>query len=85
MSQESSADVSEAEIAVHWQEEDYVKPSEKFIAQANLTAGPFARGRFRDPRDRADCSAAPCRDRPRHAEDPFGKDHAARAQGDLEQ
>ncbi len=33
MSQESSADVSEAEIAVHWQKEDCVKPSEKFIAQ----------------------------------------------------
>jgi acetyl-CoA synthetase len=30
-------DVSEAEIAVHWQEEKYYYPSEKFIAQANLT------------------------------------------------
>ncbi|MGH6810416.1 MAG: AMP-binding protein, partial [Ensifer adhaerens] len=29
--------MSEAEIAVHWQEEDYVEPSEKFVAQANLT------------------------------------------------
>ncbi|BCH23333.1 hypothetical protein MesoLjLc_30440 [Mesorhizobium sp. L-8-10] len=37
MSQDKTADVSEAEIAVHWQEEDYVKPTEKFVAQANLT------------------------------------------------
>jgi acetyl-CoA synthetase len=29
--------VSEAEIAVHWQEEAYVHPPEKFVAQANLT------------------------------------------------
>ena len=37
MAQSRTADVSEAEIAVHWQEEDYVNPPEKFIAQANLT------------------------------------------------
>src|SRR5262244_2703752 len=37
MSQHKSAEASEAEIAVHWQEEDYVNPPEKFIAQANLT------------------------------------------------
>jgi hypothetical protein len=37
MSQDRAAEVSEAEIAVHWQEEDYVKPPEKFVAQANLT------------------------------------------------
>src|SRR6266699_6277710 len=36
MSQDRTAEVSEAEIAVHWQEEDYVNPPEKFIAQANL-------------------------------------------------
>jgi acetyl-CoA synthetase len=29
-------EVSEAEIAVHWQEEKYYHPSEKFVAQANL-------------------------------------------------
>jgi len=29
--------VSEAEIAVHWQEEGIVRPPEKFAAQANLT------------------------------------------------
>ncbi|MGH8788888.1 MAG: acetate--CoA ligase [Cupriavidus necator] len=35
--QQESADVSEAEIAVHWPEEDYVPPAGQFIAQANLT------------------------------------------------
>ena len=30
-------DVSEAQIAVHWQEESYFLPPAKFIAQANLT------------------------------------------------
>src|SRR5215469_4233622 len=34
---ERRAEVSEAEIAVHWQEEGLIKPPEKFIAQANLT------------------------------------------------
>ncbi len=29
--------VSEAQIAVHWKEEDYVHPSAQFIAQANMT------------------------------------------------
>jgi hypothetical protein len=36
MAQDKTAEVSEAEIAVHWQEEDYVSPPEKFVAQANL-------------------------------------------------
>jgi acetyl-CoA synthetase len=37
-------DVSEAQIAVHWPEEDYVSPSPRFIGQANLTdPGVFAR------------------------------------------
>src|SRR5215467_5839825 len=36
MAQQRTAEVSEAEIAVHWQEEDYVNPPEKFVAQANL-------------------------------------------------
>jgi acetyl-CoA synthetase len=31
------AEVSEAEIAVHWREEEYYNPPAKFIAQANLT------------------------------------------------
>jgi len=30
-------ETSEAQIAVHWQEEDYYPPSSKFIGQANLT------------------------------------------------
>ncbi len=34
---EERIDVPEAEIAVHWQEEKYYNPPEKFIAQANLT------------------------------------------------
>ncbi len=42
--EQQDADVSEAQIAVHWQEEDYVTPPTKFIAQANLTdAGIFER------------------------------------------
>ena len=32
-----SDDVSEAQIAVHWQEQDYIAPPKSFIAQANLT------------------------------------------------
>jgi acetyl-CoA synthetase len=36
---EQQSDVSEAEIAVHWQEEQYYRPSAEFIAQANLTDG----------------------------------------------
>jgi acetyl-CoA synthetase len=31
-----TADVSEAQIAVHRQEENYVNPPERFVAQANL-------------------------------------------------
>jgi acetyl-CoA synthetase len=33
----ASADVSEAQIAVHWKEEEYYHPTAKFIGQANLT------------------------------------------------
>ena len=36
MAQDRTAGVSEAEIAVHWQEEAYVRPPKTFIAQANL-------------------------------------------------
>jgi len=32
-----SVEVSEAEIAVHWQEEEYFDPPRQFIAQANMT------------------------------------------------
>lgn len=31
------AETSEAQIAVHWQEEEYYYPSAKFVGQANLT------------------------------------------------
>jgi len=42
--EQQSADISEAQIAVHWREEGYFSPSAKFIAQANLTgAGIFKR------------------------------------------
>ncbi|MEE9166946.1 MAG: acetate--CoA ligase [Candidatus Neomarinimicrobiota bacterium] len=37
MSQKEILDVTEAEIAVHWQEEDYISPSERFVGQANVT------------------------------------------------
>src|SRR5262245_5884716 len=30
------AETTEAQIAVHWQEEEYFRPSQTFIAQANL-------------------------------------------------
>src|SRR6266478_2212804 len=33
----SSADVSEAQIAVHWKEEEFYYPTAKFVGQANLT------------------------------------------------
>ena len=37
MSQTEITEISEAEIAVHWKEEDYYYPSSDFIAQANMT------------------------------------------------
>ena len=37
MSQQDQFAVSEAQIAVHWQEEEYFHPSSEFIAQANMT------------------------------------------------
>jgi acetyl-CoA synthetase len=37
MLEKAAAKTSEAEIAVHWKEEDYFYPSTKFIAQANLS------------------------------------------------
>jgi acetyl-CoA synthetase len=36
MSEHRPAEVSEAEIAVHWQEEAQIHPPKKFVAQANL-------------------------------------------------
>jgi AcrR family transcriptional regulator len=37
MAEKEVVSTSEAEIAVHWQEEDYYYPSTEFIAQANMT------------------------------------------------
>jgi acetyl-CoA synthetase len=37
MSEQETVDVSEAQIAVHWQEEEYFYPSARLIAQANMT------------------------------------------------
>jgi len=34
---DKETEVSEAEIAVHWKEEEYFHPPQKFIAQANMT------------------------------------------------
>ena len=37
VSDQQGAEISEAQIAVHWQEEGYYSPAKDFIAQANLT------------------------------------------------
>jgi acetyl-CoA synthetase len=37
MSEKDFADISEAQIAVHWHEEEICYPSPQFIAQANMT------------------------------------------------
>ncbi len=37
MSNKATEEVTEAQIAVHWQEEEYFHPSTQFIAQANMT------------------------------------------------
>ena len=37
MSTKDAVEVNEAQIAVHWQEEEYFHPSTKFIGQANMT------------------------------------------------
>ena len=37
MAEEKTVEISEAQIAVHWQEEEYYHPPAKFISQANLT------------------------------------------------
>jgi acetyl-CoA synthetase len=42
--EQQGSEVSEAQIAVHWPEEDYFSPPDHFVAQANLTdAGIFER------------------------------------------
>ena len=35
--------LTEAQIAVHWKEEQYFRPSKKFIAQANLKDPAFVK------------------------------------------
>jgi len=37
MSEKETVEASEAQIAVHWQEEEYYHPSAEFIAQANMS------------------------------------------------
>lgn len=37
MAEKEVIETSEAQIAVHWQEEEYINPSPNFIAQANMT------------------------------------------------
>jgi acetyl-CoA synthetase len=49
MAAEQPAQVSEAQIAVHWREEDYYHPSAKFIGQANA-ADPSIFERFNEER-----------------------------------
>src|SRR5437667_2649905 len=41
--QKSGNKLTEAQIAVHWKEEQYFRPSKKFIAQANLKDPAFAK------------------------------------------
>ncbi len=48
MTAEQANEVSEAQIAVHWREEEYYPPSAKFIAQANA-ADPEILERFSEP------------------------------------
>src|SRR5216110_2255791 len=45
MATERGAEASEAQIAVHWKEEEYVRPTARFIAQANV-ADSAVRDRF---------------------------------------
>ena len=37
MAEKEHVETSEAQIAVHWQEEEYFYPSTEFVAQANMT------------------------------------------------
>jgi acetyl-CoA synthetase len=47
MAIERGAEVSEAQIAVHWKEEEYLRPTAKFVGQANLV-DPAVRDRFKE-------------------------------------
>jgi acetyl-CoA synthetase len=45
MAREHGSQISEAQIAVHWKEEEYIRPSARFVEQANLV-DPAVRQRF---------------------------------------
>ena len=47
MAIERGAEASEAQIAVHWKEEEYLRSTAKFVGQANLV-DPAVRDRFRE-------------------------------------
>ncbi len=47
MATERGAEISEAQIAVHWKEEEYLRPTAKFVGQANLV-DPAVRDRFKE-------------------------------------
>src|SRR5499426_682050 len=49
MTESQEAQVSEAQIAVHWREEEYIYPPESFVAQANA-ADPAIFDRFAEDR-----------------------------------
>ena len=49
MTESQDAQVSEAQIAVHWREEGYYPPPESFVAQANAN-DPAIRERFAEER-----------------------------------
>ena len=49
MTESPESQVSESQIAVHWREEGYYHPPEKFIAQANA-ADPAIFERFSEER-----------------------------------
>ena len=49
MTESQEAEVSEAQIAVHWREEEYIYPPESFVAQANA-ADPAIFDRFAEDR-----------------------------------
>lgn len=51
MTENQEAQVSEAQIAVHWREEEYIYPPEPFVAQANA-ADPAIFDRFAEDRSR---------------------------------
>ena len=45
---ERGTEVNEAQIAVHWKEEEYIYPPAKFISQANLADPRVRRGASRE-------------------------------------